>query len=154
MTERTDEERVSIWSTGDTERTWLILLASVFFYPSLILIFWHNWHKIAEYDYKTIIDVITTTGSAGLFAVTLAFFLIEGVNLMIVPVEKIREKIRTRTEEYLAKRFKEGRQEGRRERDIQWTEWLERVKTQHPELPSPPFIEDGTDQNGSALNNE
>ena len=154
MTDKTDEERVSIWSTGDTERTWLILLASVFFYPSLILIVWHNWHKIVEYDYNTIIDVITTTGSAGLFAVTLAFFLIEGVNLMIVPVEKIRNKIRTQTEEYLAKRFKEGQQEGRRERDVQWTEWLERVKTQHPELPSPPFIQDETGQNGSASNNE
>ena len=73
---------------------------------------------------------------------------------MIVPVEKIRNKIRIQTEEYLAKRFKEGQQEGRRERDIQWAEWLERVKTQHPELPSPPFIEGETGQNGSASNNE
>ena len=101
MAEKTDEDRVSIWSTGDKERIWFISLASAFFYTSLILIF---WHKIIEVDYNAIVEVINVIGSASLAAIALAFFIIEGVNLMIVPVEKYRQKLR-----------QEGRQEGRRE---------------------------------------
>ena len=101
MAEKTDEERVSIWSTGDKERIWLISLASVFFYTSLILIL---WHKIIGVDYNAIVEVINVIGSASLASIALAFFIIEGVNLMIVPVEKYRQKLR-----------QEGRQEGRQE---------------------------------------
>ena len=101
MAEKTDEERVSIWSTGDKERIWFISLASAFFYTSLILVL---WHKIIEVDYSAIVEVINIIGSASLAAIALAFFIIEGVNLMIVPVEKYRQKLR-----------QEWRQEGRRE---------------------------------------
>ena len=101
MGEKTDEERVSIWSTGDKERIWFISLASTFFYTSLILIL---WHKIIEVDYNAIVEVINVIGSASLAAIALAFFIIEGVNLMIIPVEKYRQKQR-----------QEGRQEGRQE---------------------------------------
>ncbi len=101
MAEKTDEERVSIWSTGDKERIWFISLASAFFYTSLILIL---WHKIIEVDYNAIVEVINVIGSASLAAIALAFFIIEGVNLMIIPVEKYRQKQRQK-----------GRQEGRRE---------------------------------------
>ncbi len=101
MGEKTDEERVSIWSTGDKERIWFISLASAFFYISLILIL---WHKIIEVGYNNIVEVIDVIGSASLAAIALAFFIIEGVNLMIVPVEKYRRKLR-----------QESRQEGRRE---------------------------------------
>ena len=105
MGEKTDDERVSIWSTGDKERIWFISLASAFFYISLILIL---WHKIIEVGYNTIIEVIDVIGSASLAAIALAFFIIEGVNLMIVPVEKYRRKLRQESRQ-------EGRQEGRRE---------------------------------------
>ena len=147
MADKTDEERVSIWSTGDTERTWLILLASVFFYPSLILVLWHNWHKIVEFEYGTIIHAISTIGSAGLFAVTLAFFIIEGVNLMIIPVEKIREKIRTRTEEYLATRFKEGQRRG-------YEETIAAVQKMYPDVDIGAIRAAIEEQNGSASNNK
>ena len=108
MTEKTDEERVSIWSTGDTERTWLIALAVLFFVSSLSLVLWYNWYKITEPDYDAIITVISIIGSIGLFAITLAFFIIEGVSLMIVPVQKIRAE----TERYLEKRFQDGQRKG------------------------------------------
>ena len=108
MAEKTDEERVSIWSTGDTERTWLIVLAVLFFVSSLSLVLWYNWSKITEPDYDAIITVISIIGSIGLSAITLAFFIIEGVNLMIVPVQKIRAE----TERYLEKRFQDGQRKG------------------------------------------
>ena len=108
MAEKTDEERVSIWSTGDTERTWLIALAVLFFVSSLSLVLWYNWSKITEPDYDAIITVISIIGSIGLSAITLAFFIIEGVNLMIVPVQKIRAE----TERYLEKRFQDGQRKG------------------------------------------
>ena len=108
MAEKTDEERVSIWSTGDTERTWLIALAVLFFVSSLALVLWYNWSKITEPDYDAIITVISIIGSIGLSAITLAFFIIEGVNLMIVPVQKIRAE----TERYLEKRFQDGQRKG------------------------------------------
>ncbi len=57
MADKTDDERVSIWSTGDTERTWLIFLASVFFYPSLAFVVWQS---IENDLYKT-----TPGGTAG-----------------------------------------------------------------------------------------
>ncbi len=138
MADKTDEERVVIWSTGDKQRTWLILLASTFFYSSLILVLRHNWNKIVETDYNTIVEAISTMGSAGVLAITLAFLIIEGVNLMLISVEKYR---------------KAQREEGRQERDKQWLEWLERVSAENPNLPLPPFIENGTDQNGNAANN-
>ena len=108
MAEKTEEERVSIWSTGDTERTWLIVLAVLFFVSSLSLVLWYNWYKITEPDYDAIITVISIIGSIGLSAITLAFFIIEGVNLMIVPVQKIRAE----TERYLEKRFQDGQRKG------------------------------------------
>ena len=111
MAEKTDEERVSIWSTGDTERTWLIVLAVLFFVSSLSLVLWYNWYKITEPDYDAIITVISIIGSIGLSAITLAFFIIEGVNLMIVPVQKIRAE----TERYLEKRFQDGQRKGHEE---------------------------------------
>ena len=138
MAEKTDEERVSIWSTGDTERTWLIALAVLFFVSSLALVLWYNWYKITKPDYDAIITVISIIGSIGLSAITLAFFIIEGVNLMLISVEKYR---------------KAQREEGRQERDKQWLEWLERVSAEHPNLPLPPFIGNGTDQNGDSANN-
>ena len=55
-----------------------------------------NWkvnpqEKIIESEYKSFIGVLTTIGSVGIFSVTIPFFIIEGVNLMIIPVEKFRE---------------------------------------------------------------
>ena len=138
MVDKTDEERVVIWSTGDKQRTWLILLASAFFYSSLILVLRHNWNTIVKTDYNTIVEAISTMGSAGVLAITLAFLIIEGVNLMLISVEKYR---------------KAQREEGRQERDKQWLEWLERVSAEHPNLPLPPFIGNGTDQNGDSANN-
>ena len=76
MAEKTDEERVSIWSTGDTERTWLIALAALFFVSFLVLVFWYNWNKITKPDYDAIITVIIIIGSIGLSAITLAFFIL------------------------------------------------------------------------------
>ncbi len=75
MADKTDDERVSIWSTGDTERTWLIFLASVFFYPSLAFVVWQS---IENDLYKTIVNAIEAIGPVGLSAITLAFFIIEG----------------------------------------------------------------------------
>lgn len=143
MVEKTDDEKVSIWSTGDKERIWLISLASAFFYTSLILILWHNWYKIIEVDYDTIVEVINAIGSASLAAIALAFFIIEGVNLMIIPVEKYRQKQR-----------QEGREEGRQEASNEWLEWFKKVSAEHPDIPMPPFIENESTQNGSAADSK
>ena len=140
MADKTDAERVSIWSTGDTERTWLIFLASVFFYPSLAFVVWQS---IENDLYKTIVNAIEAIGPVGLSAITLAFFIIEGVNLMLISVEK-----------YRAKQRQEGRQEGQQEVYNQWLKWFKKVSTEHPDLPQPPFVENETDQNGSATNNK
>ena len=143
MADNTDEERVSIWSTGDTERTWLMILASVFFFSSLSLVLWYNWGKIAKPDYDAIITVISNIGSIGLSAITLAFFIIEGVNLMIVPVQKIRAE----TERYLAKRFKEGQMRGHEET-------IAMVKKMYPDIDIEAIRAALEDQNGSAANSE
>ncbi len=143
MADNTDEERVSIWSTGDTERTWLMILASVFFFSSLSLALWYNWGKIAKPDYDAIITVISNIGSIGLSAITLAFFIIEGVNLMIVPVQKIRAE----TERYLAKRFKEGQMRGHEET-------IAMVKKMYPDIDIEAIRAALEDQNGSAANSE
>ena len=143
MADKTDEERVSIWSTGDTERTWLMVLASVFFFSSLLLVLWYNWGKIAKPDYDAIIMVISNIGSIGLSAITLAFFIIEGVNLMIVPVQKIRAE----TERYLAKRFKEGQMRGHEET-------IATVKKMYPDIDIEAIRAALEDQNGSAANSE
>ena len=140
MADKTDDERVSIWSTGDTERTWLIFLASVFFYPSLAFVVWQS---IENDLYKTIVNAIEAIGPVGLSAITLAFFIIVGVNLMLISVEK-----------YRAKQRQEGRQEGQQEVYNQWLKWFKNVSTEHPDLPQPPFVENETDQNGSATNNK
>ncbi len=137
MGEKTDAERVSIWSTGDKERIWFISLASAFFYISLILIL---WHKIIEVGYNTIVEVIDVIGSASLAAIALAFFIIEGVNLMIVPVEKYRRKLR-----------QESRQEGRRE---ERQKIFKAIESAYPEVDIEIIRAALEDQNKSAGNSK
>ncbi len=143
MAEKTDEERVSIWSTGDTERTWLIALAALFFVSSLALVLWYNWNKITKPDYDAIITVISIIGSIGLSAITLSFFIIEGVNLMIVPVQKIRAE----TERYLEKRFQDGQRKGHEET-------IAIIKKMHPDIDIEAIRAALEDQNGNTTNGQ
>ena len=66
---------------------------------------------------------------------------------MIVPVEKIREKIRTRTEEYLATRFKEGQRRG-------YEETIAAVQKMYPDVDIRAIRAAIEEQNGSASNNK
>ena len=59
--------------------------------------------------YQAIFEGIKIVGPVGLSAVTFTFFLIEGWHLMIVPVQRFREKYRKK---YRKERFEAGRKEG------------------------------------------
>ena len=110
MSDTRGEDRVSIWSVSEKERMLFIGMALTFFLSALVFVL--KYKHTAEDDFYVIIsNLIEATGPVGLSAVTLTFFLIEGYNLMLVPIQKIRAK----TEEYLARRFKEGRQSERKE---------------------------------------
>ena len=101
MANRAEEDRVSIWSIGDAERTLFVGMAFALWYIV----------KNGSVD-QAIFDGIKVVGPVGLSAVTLTFFLIEGWYLMIVPVERFREKYRKK---YREERFEEGRKAGREE---------------------------------------
>lgn len=114
MADKSEEERVSIWSIGDAERTLFVGMAFAFFVFGLAFALWYIV-KDSSVD-QAIFDGIKIVGPVGLSAVTLTFFLIEGWHLMIVPVERYREKYRKKyREKYRKERFEEGRKEGHQE---------------------------------------
>ena len=102
MAEKTDEERVSIWSVGDRERLFFVGLSLAFFIGGL----WFALRHITKdgFTNEAIFDSIKIIGPVGLSAITLTFFLLEGRNIMLVPIEKYRKK-----------RYEEGRREGHQE---------------------------------------
>lgn len=110
MANRAEEDRVSIWSIGDAERTLFVGMAFAFFVFGMAFALWYIV-KNGSVD-QAIFDGIKVVGPVGLSAVTLTFFLIEGWYLMIVPVERFREKYRKK---YREERFEEGRKAGREE---------------------------------------
>ena len=110
MANQAEEERVSIWSTGDAERTLFVGLAFAFFVFGLSFALWYIV-KDSSVN-QAILGGIKIVGPVGLSAVTFTFFLIEGWHLMIVPVQRYREKYR---EKYRKERFEEGRKEGHQE---------------------------------------
>lgn len=110
MADKSEEERVSIWSIGDAERTLFVGMAFALFVFGLAFALWYIV-KDSSVD-QAIFDGIKIVGPVGLSAVTLTFFLIEGWHLMIVPVERYREKYRKK---YRKERFEEGRKEGHQE---------------------------------------
>lgn len=109
MANQAEEERVFIWSIGDAERTLFVGLAFAFFAFGLSFALWYIV-KNGSVD-QAIFDGIKIVGPVGLSSVTFTFFLLEGWHLMIVPVERFREK-------YRKERFEEGRKEGERYRAI------------------------------------
>ena len=134
MASKTEEGRISIWSIGDAERTLFVGMALAFFIFGLAFALWYIV-KDGSVD-KVIFDSIKIVGPVGLSAVTLTFFLIEGWNLMIIPVEKYRERFRK-------ERFEEGFQKS----NDQWLEWL---RSQHPSIEPPSFGK----KNGSESDNK
>ena len=110
MANQAEEERASIWSIGDAERTLFVGLAFAFFIFALAFALWYIV-KNGSVD-QAIFDGIKIVGPVGLSAVTFIFFLIEGWHLMIVPVARYREKYRKK---YRKERFEEGRKEGHQE---------------------------------------
>ena len=110
MANRAEEDRVSIWSIGDAERTLFVGMAFAFFLFGMAFALWYIV-KNGSVD-QAIFDGIKVVGPVGLSAVTLTFFLIEGWHLMIVPVERFREKYRKK---YREERFEAGRKAGREE---------------------------------------
>jgi len=103
MANKAEAERVSIWSIGDAERTLFVGMALAFFVFGLAFVLWYII-KDGSVD-QAIFEGIKIVGPVGLSAVTLTFFFIEGWHLMIIPVEKYREK-------YRKERFEAGRKEG------------------------------------------
>ncbi len=106
MVGKTDGERVSIWSVGDRERLFFVGLSLAFFAIGLWFALCHIMQD--GFTNEAIFDSIKIIGPIGLSAITLTFFLMEGRNLMLVPIEKYRRK------RYEAVR-QEGRQEGHQE---------------------------------------
>ncbi len=102
MVGKTDGERVSIWSVGDRERLFFVGLSLAFFAVGLWFALCHIMQD--GFTNEAIFDSIKIIGPIGLSAITLTFFLMEGRNLMLVPIEKYRRK-----------RYEEGRQEGHQE---------------------------------------
>ena len=102
MVGKTDDERVSIWSVGDRERLFFVGLSLAFFAAGLWFALCHIMQD--GFTNEAVFDSIKIIGPIGLSAITLTFFLMEGRNLMLVPIEKYRRK-----------RYEEGRQEGRQE---------------------------------------
>ena len=100
MIEKTD--RVSIWSVGDRERVVFAGLSLAFFIFGL----WFAVRHLTKDGFTdaAVFDAIKVIGPIGLSAVTLTFFLMEGRNLMLIPIEKYRRK-----------RYEEGRQDGQQE---------------------------------------
>ena len=103
MANKAEAERVSIWSIGDAERTLFVGMAFVFFVFGLAFVLWYIIKDGSVV--QAIFEGIKIVGPVGLSAVTLTFFLLAGWHLMIVPVERYREK-------YRKERFEEGRKEG------------------------------------------
>ena len=102
MAEKTDEERVSIWSVGYGERLVFVGLSLAFFIGGL----WFALRHLMQCGFtdEAIFDAIKIIGPIGLSSITLTFFILEGWNLMLVPIEHYRRK-----------RYEEGRREGYQE---------------------------------------
>ena len=96
----TDEHRESVWSVNDRER--FAYLSVALFVLGLVL-------RYREKDaFQTAFDIIKDVGTIGIFAVTGAFFILEGIDIMLGIYERIKK-----TQHEMGRR--EGRQEGRQE---------------------------------------
>lgn len=88
-----NDKRESIWSVTESDRRRFAYLSVFSFFPSLIAVSYYEiWHTNFSTLQKTA-HIIQNIGTIGVSCVTLAFFLLEGVEVMSLLLGNARELI-------------------------------------------------------------
>ena len=135
MAEKTDEERVSIWSVHGRHRYLFSVCSFLLFIIGIVAVL-----CLERTAFGSIYSTAKLLVTLGACAVTVCFMLYEGVTTVTLAADYV-----------LKRREQKGIEKGRKEAYDQWIEWY---RNKYPDQPLPPFVANGTDHNGSATSDE